>query len=124
VHHPHQVGLDDPAEDLGGDLLEGAVGHRRGVVDPDVDPAVAALDRGGEGVERLLVGDVDRLVQDRGADGFALNGDLGQRSLRPRAEPQRGAASCDPQRRRAADPARGAGDDDDGFLQRSRHAPP
>jgi hypothetical protein len=122
VHLAHQVGLDDAAEDLGGDLVEAAVGHRRRVVDPDVEAAEALHRRRGEGLYRLLLGDVERPVEGPRPGALAGGGDHRQRPLVARAEGQRGPAPGDPQRRRAADPARRAGDHHHCVLQRSRHA--
>jgi hypothetical protein len=60
VHLTHQVGLDDLAEDLGGNLLERPVGDRAGVIDPDVEPPEALDRRGSKRLDGLLVGDVER----------------------------------------------------------------
>lgn len=121
MHLSHQVGLDDAAEDLRGDLLEGPVGDHAGVVDPDVDPAEVLLYRPGEGLDRVLVGDVEGPEERRRATALALLRDLGELVGRARAERQRPRPVGEPQRRGAADPARGAGYHHHRLLQRSRH---
>ena len=104
--------VDDLLVDLPGHVLDPAVGHHLGGVDDDVE-AAELLDRGVDGgPDRVLVGDVGRADDDgRGAGRPRLGGGLLQRLPAAGDEDQAGAAAGQLDRRRAADAAGGAGDE-------------
>jgi len=117
----HQVGLDHLPEHVRRDLEELAVGDHPGAVDPDVD-AAEARDRGGrERLDGSFVGDVQRFGVDRGSGRLALPRDIEERLGGAATEGEGAAATGNPQRRGAPDPARGAGDHHRRLLERHGH---
>ena len=107
----HQVGLDQTAEVLGRDLLQGpAVTHRR-VVDEAVEATVPGHERAHRRRRRAQVGDVEG-----SGEGVrnAARDLLGPRRVAP-VDPDRGAGRRHAPRDRQPQPARRAGD--------QRHAP-
>ena len=74
VNHSPEVDVDDALEDL-----EGAVDGDPGVVKDHVHVTELVGDRGGPGVERLPVSDIEDLRGDARAEALALRGGLGER---------------------------------------------
>ncbi len=107
------VELDHSAEAFRGDRLGRGEELAAGVVDEDVEPAVALEHAVEEAVDRLLVADVERLVLEGARKALRQPRGLGQRLLAAPAADHGGAEARQLQRRLAPEAAAGAGDDAD-----------
>ena len=104
---------------FGADRLGRAEELAAGVVDEDVEAAVALQQAVEEAADRLLLADVERLVLEGARQpGGELRG-LGQRLLAPPAGDDGGAEARQLQRRLPPEAAAGAGDDADLPLEQT-----
>jgi hypothetical protein len=124
VRRAKQVDRDHLAEFARRDVEKFAVDGGSGVVDPGVDPAESTHDLLGQRLDRRVVGDVGRDRRRRAAGVFDLPRHVRQRFVIAGGEGDARAHLCRLQRRRAADAARSAGNDDDLICQRLHVAPP
>ena len=97
----------------GARLRDGREDRRHGAVDPDVDRPERALDLLGRLLDGVRVGDVERTGQPAGAHRLDLAQRLREALGLAGDQAQRGAAPREGAHGGAADPSRGARDDDD-----------
>ena len=113
----HDVDRDQPVPVLGRGVKESGPDTDSGVVDQQIDGVEPGVDRVGEFVHRIGVGDVDGLGEHLGAQSAGCFGGLFQSGLVQIADGKTCTAARAQQGSGSADAAAGAGDEHDAILQ-------